>query len=94
MERTRFMEIVEGYWLSDEVLPEYFKLLLARMTHDDREPMFDPNFAIAFVAGLIYAKLRNDEHVSSDEYAHAANVVEEVMKRLMLTPYIDTRAAN
>lgn len=90
MELERVREIASRYWLSDDAARNYFEVILSRITHDKRHVMRDPEFAVAFVAGLVYAKLRSGEKIDYSDLSTVSTQLENIILSLAMTPYIGT----
>lgn len=90
MERERIMEIASRYWLSDDAARNYFEVIMSRITHDKRHVMRDPEFAVAFVAGLVYAKIRSGETIDYSDLSVINQHLENIILSLAITPYIGT----
>lgn len=90
MDRERIVEIASRYWLSDDAARNYFEVLMSRITHDKRHVMRDPEFAVAFVAGLVYAKIRSGEKIDYSDLSTVNTHLENIILSLAITPYIGT----
>lgn len=90
MERERIVEIASRYWLSDDAARNYFEVIISRITHDKRHIMRDPEFAVAFVAGLVYAKIRSGEKIDYSDLGTVNQQLENIILSLAITPYTGT----
>lgn len=95
MNAAEVERIVTKYWLNDEAIRNYFRQMMLQIEHENRDVMHDPQFAVAFISGLIYGQMRatGDKYAPKDARLIAA-VVSRVIGDLTLTPFTGGGSKN